>query len=54
MTKFKVYRISGSGTVTVEIVEAFDWTHLVNTQLYSGGAIFKVEVCGATEPEATS
>lgn len=51
MTKFKIYRVSGTGQVTVEIVEAFDWTNLFAMYQYAGNAIFKVEVFGCQEPE---
>ena len=50
MTKFKIYRISGTGNVMVEIVEAFDWISLLSNHLYNGNPIFKVEVVGGSEP----
>jgi hypothetical protein len=49
MTKFKVYRVSGSGYVSVEIVEAVDWVNLFQMFQYSGNPIFKVEVFGGPE-----
>ena len=50
MTKFKIYRVSGTGQVTVEIVEAFDWANLFAMYPYAGNAIFKVEVFGGPDP----
>jgi hypothetical protein len=50
MTKFKVYRISATGLVTVEIVEAVDWISLFSMNQYAGNPIFKVEVYGGPEP----
>lgn len=52
MTKFKVYRVSASGFVTVEIVEAVDWVNLFSVYQYIGNPIFKVEVFGGVEVQA--
>jgi len=49
MTKFKIYRVSIIGQVTVEVVEAFDWANLFAMYQYAGNAIFKVEVFGGPE-----
>lgn len=46
MGKLKVYRISGTGSITVEIVEAYDWMSLLSDRQYSGDPIFKVEAYG--------
>lgn len=50
MTKYKIYRISGYGQVTIEIVEAFDWMQLFSMFQFSGNPIFKAEVVGGQEP----
>ena len=50
MTKFKVYRISGMGQVTIEIIEANDWSSLFSMWQYNGHPIFKVEVFSGPEP----
>ena len=49
MTKYKIYRISGTGQVTITIVEAFDWCNLFSMYQYTGHPIFKVEVVGGQE-----
>lgn len=50
MTKYKIYRVSGTGQVTVEVVEAYDWMSLFSMHQYNGHPIFKVEVFSAVEP----
>ena len=50
MTKFKIYRVSSSGIVTVEIVEAYDWNGVIGQYQYAGDPIFKIEVFGGQEP----
>ena len=52
MTKFKVYRVSGTGQVQVEIIETYDWMQLFSSYQYSGNPIFKVEVFSGPEPIA--
>lgn len=52
MTKFKVYRVSGTGQVQVGITEALDWMHLFSLYQYNGSPIFKVEVFSGPEPIA--
>lgn len=51
MTKFKIYRVNSIGHVTVEIVEAYDWSSLFSTYQYNGNPIFKVEIVGGPEPQ---
>lgn len=51
MTKFKIYRISGTGTAKVDIVEAYDWQSLVSQYIYAGDPIFRIEVVGGPEPQ---
>jgi hypothetical protein len=50
MTKFKVYRIAGSGLVQIEIVEAYDWMSLISMFQYNGNPIFKIEVYSSSYP----
>ena len=50
MTKYKLYRIRGTGMVVVEIVEAYDWYSLFSTHQYNSSyPIFKVEVYDGQE-----
>ena len=50
MTKYKLYRISETGRVVVEIVEAYDWYSLFSANQYnSAHPIFKVEVFDGQE-----
>ena len=50
MTKYKVYRVSATGAVTVEVVEAYDWLGVINQYQWAGDPIFKIEVCGGLDP----
>jgi hypothetical protein len=50
MTEYKIFRISTTGMVTVEIVEAYDWLSLFSQFQYTGDPIFKAEIIGGSEP----